>query len=204
MFRRLALIFSVVAMGMRSMAAPNAVRSGTIGCSRRNPASRTIFSLQGDAPGVTDSLGGAASAMIYCRKCREHPMRVFRIAAVIALLASPAYAQNAQLQFAAGQALQDAGRTGAEAARERPTRNCCRKYRTPRLLPIPGAMCVAGYAQGPASGGKAENKNRQHRQLEAGTTADRRCAIRPAWPIDPAAFRSTRRTSASARADPGS
>ena len=108
MFRRLALIFSVVAMGSPSMAAPNAVRSGTTGCNRRNPASRTVFSRACSA-WRRDWCGGILPA-----KCKEHPMRIFCAAAVIALLAGAGLrATVTQHQSDPGAEIQNAGGKGA-------------------------------------------------------------------------------------------
>src|ERR1700675_728769 len=71
------------------MAAPNAARSGMIGCNRRNPANRTGSS-------VRLMLGGAIGAVIYsAENSRSIRMRVFIAAAITALLAGPAYAQMA-------------------------------------------------------------------------------------------------------------
>src|SRR5450756_612603 len=47
---------------LSSAAAPNAVRSGTTGCNRRNPANRTISRL------ASRELGVAVSAVVYCRE----------------------------------------------------------------------------------------------------------------------------------------
>src|SRR6266404_2136610 len=100
------------------MAAPNAVRSGMIGCNRRNPASRIVFRCMIPKSGnrfsekimprqkVSDesdsakpdqtlarSLASRSARWYIFGKCREHPMRILGAAAVIALLAGPAYAQ---------------------------------------------------------------------------------------------------------------
>src|ERR1700687_5719285 len=77
------------------MAAPNAVRSGTIGCNRRNPASRTVFSEAGSDSSARSwrAWRRALRGGILPRKCREHPMKLLSAAAVVALLTGPAYAQ---------------------------------------------------------------------------------------------------------------
>src|ERR1700738_1513892 len=71
------------------MAAPNAARSGMIGCNRRNPANQTASSRR-------LMLGGAIGAVICCAEnSGSIRMRVFVAAAITALLAGPAYAQMA-------------------------------------------------------------------------------------------------------------
>src|SRR6266481_850210 len=92
------------------MAAPNAVRSGTTGCNRRNPVNRITFEPH------PAGLGGAVWAVIYGfgfyafswsepvytspenateRTQGERPMRILSAAAVVVLLTAPAYAQIA-------------------------------------------------------------------------------------------------------------
>src|SRR3984957_2661028 len=70
------------------MGARDAVRSGTIGCIHRNPASRTVSSA------ARPTRGAVVAAVAQDGKMREHLMKVFRIAAAIAMLAGPAYAQG--------------------------------------------------------------------------------------------------------------
>src|SRR5260370_42022697 len=92
------------------MAAPNAVRSGTTGCNRRNPVNRITFEPRPAA------LGGAVWAVIYGfgfyafswsepvssspenateRTRGERSMRILSAAAVGGLLTAPASAQMA-------------------------------------------------------------------------------------------------------------
>jgi hypothetical protein len=65
-----------------------------IGCHCQNPASRTIFG----APAAT--VGVAVGAVVTLTgKSRERFMKVFRIAAVMALLTAPAYAQTPNINL---------------------------------------------------------------------------------------------------------
>jgi hypothetical protein len=65
-----------------------------IGCHRQNPASRTPFG----APAAT--VGVALGAVVTFRgKSRERFMKVFRIAAAMALLTAPAYAQTPNINL---------------------------------------------------------------------------------------------------------
>src|ERR1019366_7254233 len=100
------------------MAAPNAVRSGTIGC--RNPASRTIFSAQGEAFGVTKrAWRRRRRGDILPVNTGGYPMRVFRVATLIMLLASPAFAQVPPLNLLQDKPGKTQDEKDAEAARDK-------------------------------------------------------------------------------------
>jgi hypothetical protein len=103
MLTRLALIFSVVAVGL---ALNGCTRCGSIWTIRRNrrslapkalrrsPASRTIFGAQACYAWCRGRRGGKSMG-----KCRERSMKVFRIAALVALLTAPAYAQTPNINL---------------------------------------------------------------------------------------------------------
>src|ERR1700731_2319840 len=103
------------------MAVPNAVRSGMTGC-RRNPANRTIFRAR------AATLGPVLRAVVYDnRKCREHSMRVLRIAAVFAVLAGPAYAQMPNLNLIPETKSMTPEEKEAQEARDRAYKESLRK-----------------------------------------------------------------------------
>ena len=93
MLTRLALIFSVVAVGL---ALNGCTRCGSIWTIRRNRRSLAPKSCK------SDHLWCASLLRLVSRparwyidgKCRERSMKVFRIAALMALLTAPAYAQT--------------------------------------------------------------------------------------------------------------
>src|SRR6266850_7271385 len=93
MCTRLALIFSVVAMGL---ALDGCTRCGPIWTIRRNhrsPAPRSCKSDHLWRAGCCAWRRGRRGG-ISMGKCRERSMKVFRIAALMALLTAPAYAQT--------------------------------------------------------------------------------------------------------------
>src|ERR1700690_2053903 len=93
-----------------------------IGCRRRNPASRTIFSAQGAA------FGAAVRAMLCCRKTTGgYPMRILSVAAVIMLLASPAFAQLPPMNLLADRPSKTQDEKDAEAARDKAYQDTLKK-----------------------------------------------------------------------------
>src|ERR1700733_1496357 len=101
------------------MAAPNAVPSGTI-CSR-NPGSRTICN-------VPAMLGGPSGGGILPeRNDGEHPMKVLRAAALVALLTGPAYAQMPNINLMPEVASKTPEQKEAEEARDKAYRESLKK-----------------------------------------------------------------------------
>ena len=119
MFRRLALIFSVIAMGLLLNGCTKCGPIWTIGC--RNPANRTICSAP-DLPGDADG-----DAILPGRKYREPPMKVLRAVAVIALLTGPAYAQMPNINLVPETKSMTPEEKEAEAARDKAYRESLRK-----------------------------------------------------------------------------
>jgi hypothetical protein len=124
------------------MVAPDVVRSGTIGC--RNPASRIIFNVKAGA------LGDAAGAMVNCRKNGEHPMKVLRAAAVIALLTGPAYAQMPNINLIPEIATKSPEEKEADAVRDKAYRDSLKKIPDAKVSSDPWGTVRADTPKTPA------------------------------------------------------
>jgi type III secretory pathway component EscV len=73
------------------------------------------------------ALGAAAGVMVYCPKMQGYPMRAFSVAAVIMLLASPAFAQIPKLNLLQDKPSQTQEEKDAEAARDKAYRDSLQK-----------------------------------------------------------------------------
>ena len=139
MFRRLALISAWSPWVCAQMGARNAVRSGTIGCIRRNPASRTAFSA-----GRT-RLASRCRDDIGRKTWGEHPMKVFRIAAATRAADRAGLRASARLQSDPGWALQDAGAKGSRRGAGQSLQGIAEENSGRQgARPTHGAMCAAG------------------------------------------------------------
>ena len=141
-------------------------------------------------------------------------MKVFRLAAVFALLAGPAYAQLPNINLMPETKTLTPEEKEQEAAQQRAYRDSLKKipdakaandpWGTVRSTDTPKTSCGQDHGAGKAEDQDRECPNQGGCPLIAATVASVPEPVRPARPIDPPAFRNIRRTSASARRGPGS
>ena len=95
-------------------------------------------------------------------------MKVFRIAAVFALLAGPAYAQSPHVNLLTDTPSKTPEEKEQDAIKEKAYKESLKKFPM-RRLPIPGAPCAVKPSEGCCENraGQAEDQDWQQRQLIA-------------------------------------
>ena len=166
MFRRLVLIFSVVAMGL---ALNGCTKCGPIWDdwvqspkSCKSDRSRTALD-----PKWAGALGVAADAVIYCPQyAGSFPMRILGAAAVIVLLTGPAYAQTPNINLIPETAIQVAGGEGSRRGKGQGLQGIAEEDSGCQgVFRSVGQCAQHRYAEDGGSR-QAAHQNRQHHELE--------------------------------------